>query len=593
VARKLALFNKLTKEVRNSQALAMLLIAGAVSIMGCGGTTGHLSAQAASGTQNSSANSNSGTTTPAGTNQGTPASTSSASSSGNGQTISPSGSLPAFAGAEGAGAVSVGGRGGSVILVNNLDDSGAGSLRACIEASGPRTCIFRVAGTIAITSPLTIANPYITIAGQSAPGGGITVNGKNAPYGIIVSTHDVIMRYIRSRMGWTNAEGTQEGSPIWIGDGDCRNIIMDHVDVSWTRDENLTIWRFSGQPPVHNITFSWSLNSEPLAGHPTSFGIGATDSATVAGITDIDVHHSLMIDASHRIPLIGIPNIRWVNNLTYNWAFYAVQMLGGVTGDYIGNYWKPGSLNDLNTHEIQSGPGGAQEMPGNPSIYVAGNLGYHVSSPSADNWPLIAQVTGQNGSETGALTRSDQRSTPQPSLQFPIGTDDVNNVEALLVPNTAAHPAGASQRLDCNGNWVMNRDAVDLRLINNYNTGTGGLPNTEQDVGGYPTIDPGVTCTESLSDGIPDQWKIAHGLSTTDTGLNARTAPNGFTYLENYLNATDPNTVVMGRLARPMPGGSRSLLADVAVVLLTSRLRFPTDLVQNWMRTSLSSPTHQ
>jgi pectate lyase len=605
VARKLALLNKLRKELRNSHALATLVVAGAVSIMGCSGAAGHPSPQAASATQSSgttsSANSNSGTpaspSAPAGTNQGTSgggsnsAGTSPISNAGNGQTISPSGPLPAFAGAEGAGAVSVGGRGGSVILVNNLNDSGAGSLRACIQASGPRTCIFRVAGTIAITSPLTISNPYITIAGQSAPGGGITVNGKNAPYGIVVSTHDVIMRYIRSRMGWTSAEGTQEGSPIWIGDGDCRNIIMDHVDVSWTRDENLTIWRFAGQPPIHNVTFSWSLNSEPLAGHPTSFGIGATDSATVAGISDVDVHHSLMTDASHRIPLIGIPNIRWVNNVTYNWAFYAVQMLGGVTGDYIGNYWKPGPLNDLNTHEIQSGPGGAQEMPGNPSIYVSGNLGYHVSSPSSDNWPLIAQVTGQNGSEMGALTHSDQRGTPQPALQFPIASDDVNNLEAMLVPNTAAHPAGASQRLDCEGNWVMNRDAVDLRVINNYNTGTGPLINSEGDVGGYPTIDPGVACTESLSDGIPDQWKINNNLSTTDQGLYKATAPNGFTYLENYLNGTDINT--LARLSRPTAGGKSVLLADVAVEFLISRLRFPTSLVQSWVPTSLSSPRYR
>jgi pectate lyase len=431
----------------------------------------------------------------------------------------------------------VGGRGGAVILVTSLNDSGTGTLRACIQAAGPRTCIFRVAGTIAITSPLMISNPYITIAGQSAPGGGITVNGKNAPYGIIISTHDVIMRYIRSRMGWTSSVGTQEGSPIWIGNGSCYNIIMDHIDVSWTRDENLTIWRFAGQPTIHNITFSWSLNSEPLAGHPTSFGIGATDSATVAGISDIDVHHSLMMDASHRIPLIGIPNIRWASNITYDWAFYAVQMLGGVTGDFVDSLWKPGPLNNMNTHEVQWGPGGAQEMPGNPSIYLARNLGIHAPNPTSDNWNMAAQVSGQNGSETGSLAKSDQRTTPQPSLQFPITADAAGSLEGLILPSV-----GASQRVDCLGNWVPNRDAVDLRLLGYYAAGIGSIPNTENDVGGYPAIDPGAPCTESLNDGIPDQWKAARRLSTSDTGLATRTAPNGFTYLENYLNGTDPGS---------------------------------------------------
>lgn len=552
---------------------AALLLGSVFLIIGCSGGSSRLIAQAANGTPSSSSATNSSTTPTSPTSSGG----STTPSSGSGQTISPSGPLPAFAGAEGAGAVSVGGRGGSVILVTNLNDSGTGSLRACVQASGPRTCIFRVAGTIVITSPLTISNPYITIAGQSAPGGGITVNGKDAHYGIVISTHDVVMRYIRSRMGWTSAVATQEGSPIWIGNGSCYNIIMDHVDVSWTRDENLTIWRFAGQPAVHNITFSWSLNSEPLHGHPTSFGIGATDSATVAGITDIDVHHSLMMDSSHRIPLIGIPNIRWISNITYDWAFYAVQMLGGVTGDFVNNLWKPGPLNDPNTHEIQSGPGGAQEMPGNPSIYAVGNLGPHAPNPTSDNWNMVARVSGQNGSETGALTKSDERTSPQPALQFSIAADAAANLEALLLPTV-----GASQRLDCSGNWVPNRDAVDLRLLGYYSAGTGSLPNTENDVGGYPVIEPGTPCTESLPDGMPDQWKIAHGLSATDTGLSVRTAPNGFTYLENYLDGTDPNTLVMARVMRPALAGNWA--ADIASELFAPRLTFATGAVQHWMR---------
>jgi pectate lyase len=426
---------------------------------------------------------------------------------------------------------------GAVILVTNLNDSGTGSFRACAEGSGARTCVFRVAGTIATTSPISISSPYITIAGQSAPGGGITINGKNSSYGIRIGTHDVIMRYIRSRMGWTSSVGTREGSPVWIGNGSCYNIIMDHIDVSWTRDENLTIWTFPGQPSVHNLTFSWSINSEPLAGHPTHYGIGGTNNAGVSGMTDLDCHHNLNINGSHRIPLLGIPNLRWVNNIGYDWAFYAVQMLGGVRADFIGNIWKSGPVNSSSTHEIQWGPPTpGVEMPGSPSIYLVDNRGYHVTNPTSDNWPLTEQVTGENGAEVGSLTAAYQRNVPQPALPLPIVADDVTNLENVLLATV-----GSSQRLDCSGNWVSNRDAVDIRLISQYQNGLGGIPNTENDVGGYPSIDPGTPCAESLNDGIPDQWKSSYGLSTTDTGLFSTTAANGYTYLENYINGTKPN----------------------------------------------------
>src|SRR6478736_4008672 len=105
--------------------------------------------------------------------------------------------LPAFPGAEGFGANTPSGRGGKVIFVTNLDDSGPGSFRAACEADGPRLVLFRIAGTIALKRPLTVSNPFLTIAGQSAPGDGVCV--RDATFGI--QTHDVVVRYLRSRLG--------------------------------------------------------------------------------------------------------------------------------------------------------------------------------------------------------------------------------------------------------------------------------------------------------------------------------------------------------------------------------------------------------
>ena len=181
---------------------------------------------------------------------------------------------PAFPGAEGFGASTPGGRGGRVIEVTNLNDNGPGSLRACIAAIGPRICVFRVAGTIEVESRLDVWNPYLTIAGQTAPGGGITLKNApanaQAPLGIL--THDVIIRYIRSRSG-PSQEPSSNVDAITIvhladdehPDEGVYNIVIDHASFSWATDEVVNIGA-----DAHDITIQRSIISEGLhcSNHP-------------------------------------------------------------------------------------------------------------------------------------------------------------------------------------------------------------------------------------------------------------------------------------------------------------------------------------
>src|SRR5690348_6724322 len=177
----------------------------------------------------------------------------------------PQAEIPAFPGAEGGGMYSFGGRGGKVYVVTSLEDSGPGTLREACEAAGPRIVVFSVAGIIHLKMPIFIEAPYITIAGQTAPGDGICI----ADQGIEDNAHDVVIRYIRLRRGNTdiyNRHGTHYGNPIG-------NIILNHVSSSWGCDQNMDTYRHMYEPPeggpaqklpAVNVTIQWSITSEGL-----------------------------------------------------------------------------------------------------------------------------------------------------------------------------------------------------------------------------------------------------------------------------------------------------------------------------------------
>ena len=154
--------------------------------------------------------------------------------------LNSSAAIPAFPGAEGAGALTPGGRGGRIFEVTHLGDYGPGSLREAVEAEGPRIVIFRVSGIITLEKPLRISNPYITIAGQTSPGDGICIRGQTTE----INGHDVVLRYLRFRRG--NIDDRDDA----LGGYPVGNIIVDHCSASWGLDENLSLYRYMKKCPT-------------------------------------------------------------------------------------------------------------------------------------------------------------------------------------------------------------------------------------------------------------------------------------------------------------------------------------------------------
>src|ERR1051325_7211431 len=244
--------------------------------------------------------------------------------------------VPAFPGAEGFGANTPGGRHGKVLVVNNLNDSGPGSLRAACDAEGPRIIVFRTAGIIDLKREIKINNPYLTLAGQTAPGDGICLRN----YELEVRTHDVVVRYLRSRPGIGSGK---EEDAIGVGSGSY-NVIVDHCSATWAIDENL-----SPSGSISNVTVQWCLIAEALnhsIHHKGAHGYGSL----VRAIGGLSLHHNLWAHNTARNPRLGdnysrgpSPTFDCRNNVMYNYG----DICSGMTGDrldvnYVANYIRPG-----------------------------------------------------------------------------------------------------------------------------------------------------------------------------------------------------------------------------------------------------------
>jgi hypothetical protein len=515
--------------------------------------------------------------------------------------------LAAFPGASGGGALSVGGRGGAVMEVTNLNDSGPGSRRACVQASGPRHCIYRVAGLIPVTSGDVYAgNPFLSDDCQTAPGeiilGGPKTNGAL----LRITTHDVIIRgCVFSPDNASVPSGPDTGtvgitivncpgvSPIVsqnAGAG-CYNIMIDSVTTRWSGNKSeITTSNFTpglngngnGDGPNHAITVQRSLDLEPAQGHPVGYGT-ATDETCVGTRangnclspweTDIDYHHNIFVNVHHRIPENSNGSTRWINNIIYNWGYYANEWLGAEIIDTRNNKYAPGNLNSGAQKYPIHFTTNSQEMSGAPSVFVSGNVlgGYGANTPASDQYgTLVNQITGENGNETGPIPDAWKRAGPMPDTPIPIVVEPVASLDADLVSNV-----GAWWHLDCLGNRVSHQDPQDARILAQYkNNASGGYWPNGVTYTGQPTIPTplpnwtdtpvvnGTACVESLHDGLPDQWKVANGYSTTDVNLHNKVLASGYTVLETYLagsgatpppvNPVSPN----GTTVSPASGGT-------------------------------------
>jgi hypothetical protein len=462
--------------------------------------------------------------------------------------------LPAFPGAEGGGATSVGGRGGAVIKVTNLNDSGTGSLRACAIASGPRTCVFTVGGTISLLSQITITNPNITIAGQTAPGGGILLRGTSMPNTgggngnlILIKTNNVIIRYMRFRFG-QNAN-VQDGGPLAIyGDtgATVNKIIFDHVSISWGNDENFLLW--SQGAHINSVTLQYSISSEGLGGKGGIVGSHVADARL--NMTNIDIHHNYFAHQEDRNPYLGVKEQSVLANVVYNWGSSGgTTMRGGISIDVVGNAHRggPSSAGGSNPNDYIFYPAGTAGcdnltycISGNPSIYISQNVSYISGSwtnAATDNWPLIESWTPETGEI--ALSTSYRRMSRLTAPTYPVTVGDPLALPAALLP-----VVGAYQRLDCDGSWVAARDAVDTRVVGHYNSGTGALVTSEGNVGGFPTIAAGTACTDTDNDGMPNTYEINHGLDPNIANASLDADRDGWTNIEEYMNGAPQNPLL-------------------------------------------------
>ena len=457
----------------------------------------------------------------------------------------PQADIPAFPGAEGGGAYSFGGRGGKVFVVTNLNDDGEGSLRWACEQGGARIVVFNVSGIIRIKRPLIIRAPYITIAGQTAPGDGVCVAGES----VWINTHDVVIRFMRFRRGETNV-GRRDDS---IGGNPIGNIMIDHVSASWGLDENMSMYRhmyndstgkIEDKLPTVNITIQNSIFSEALDTWNHAFG------STLGG-ENCTFMRNLWADNAGRNPSIGWFGIfNFTNNVMFNWVHRSID-----GGDYramyniINNYFKPGPQTPKESpigYRILKPESGRSKLKYLTfgRAYVSGNIVEGNERVTKDNWNGGVQVEDHANADKYIDSIRWNKPLPMPNI--------------TILPTKVAHDYVLANA----GAILPKRDAVDTRVIEQVKTGkikiTEGvtLPTSQfkhrrlpidsykngiitdiSQVGGYPVYQ-GTPYKDSDNDGMPDAWEIKNGLNPKDASDAVKDKNNdGYTNIEEYLNS--------------------------------------------------------
>jgi len=399
--------------------------------------------------------------------------------------------LPAFVGAEGFGTDTTGGRGGDVLVVTTLDADGAGSLAEALAHPAPRTVVFAVSGTIWLAANLVIDQPYLTLAGQTAPGDGVTLAGA----GLSIRTHDVVVQHLRIRVGdgeGHNPEDRDAVQLIGVDDGsvEVARVVIDHCSLSWATDEIASTW----YPGVHDVTFSHNLFGEGLSNslHPE----GEHSKALLIGDSSrrISVVRNVFVHNVDRNPVVGgDATAHIVNNLIYNPGQFAIAL-------YQGAGWGP-SL-----------------------AAVEGNV--MIAGADTEDWTRALRVTA----DADAQSRVYAVDTGTVESDHDGVLTDERVVSATPTSVWAAADVEA-RLLDDVGAVPLRRDAVDLRLIADVQNRTGRVIDSQDDVGGWPDL--AEVSSDPVERGMPSDASVDDN-------------DDGYTNLEHWLHALDA-------AARPSP----------------------------------------
>ena len=471
--------------------------------------------------------------------------------------------IPAFPGAEGGGMYTQGGRGGKVLTVTNLNDSGEGSFRWACEQGGARIIVFNVSGIIRLETPIIVRAPYITIAGQTAPGDGICIAGQSFQ----IDTHDVIIRHMRFRRGETmswHREDSFGGNPVG-------NIMIDHCSCTWGLDENISFYRHMYDPsegfyqarseklPSVNVTIQNTISAKALDTYNHSFG------STLGG-ENASFMRNLWSSNVGRNPSVGWNGVfNFVNNILFNWHLRTVD-----GGDYtamfnmINNYYKPGPATPKGSpvsHRIVKPETGRSKHPYKQygRVYAHGNIMEGSPEVTEDNWNGGIQVEDHHNA--GEYTQQIRANQPFPMPYVRI-------MSANEAYNYVLNNVGAT---------VPCRDKVDQIIVEEVRTGeiyyekklkkenpygnTWGLAEKSQkpdgtfryrrfdndsyklgiitdpsQMGGYPEYK-GEPRLDTDKDGMPDEWEQANGLNPNDASdANGDCTGDGYTNIEKYIN---------------------------------------------------------
>jgi hypothetical protein len=416
--------------------------------------------------------------------------------------------------------------------VSNLNDTGEGSLRSAIAQSVARHIVFGVSGTIQLKSSLNINNGDVTIAGQTAPGDGITIRD----FPVNVNADNVIIRYMRFRMG---DDANQEADAL--GGRFHKDIMVDHCSMSWSTDECVSFY------VNENTTVQWCYITESLRN--SVHDKGAHGYGGIWGGKNASFHHNLLAHHSSRNPRLGetagttfaltdLVDLR--NNVIYNWSSNSCYGGEAMNVNIVNCYYKPGPATTKGERIISIDHNKDSSTPIYQTwgkFFIDGNVLEGSSRATNDNWTY--GVYNQFHSSYGAVSSDDKE-----TMRLDAPHDIQNNV----VTHTAQI---AYDKVMTYGGASLIRDAIDLRIVGEVNSGnythtgsngsTLGIIDTQSDVGGWPILNSIDSPNDTSKDGMPDEWKAANGLNPEKYEPNGHDLHSGYENIEVYINSLVQN----------------------------------------------------